>query len=150
MFCEPCFALSSSHKAQMDPHWLLNSRFADLHGKRIRQICRPIFPCPERWSCVLRMDRPSADPERRSATLPTRPSLPKQGASCTLTLSLACITHPEQLNHGVSKGKTAAGRTLTGVLIWRSLVQAELNKFFSLGSASSGTDEQMVQLYLHA
>ena len=53
-------------------------------------------------------------------------------------------------NHGVSEGKTAAGRTLTGMLIWRSLVQTELNKFFSLGSAWSGTDEQMVQLYLHA
>ncbi len=29
-------------------------------------------------------------------------------------------------------------------------MQAELNKFFSLGSAWSGTDEQMVQLYPHA
>jgi hypothetical protein len=36
------------------------------------------------------------------------------------------------------------------MLIWRSLMQTELNKFFSLGSAWSGTDEQMVQLYLHA
>jgi hypothetical protein len=29
-------------------------------------------------------------------------------------------------------------------------MQTKLNKFFSLGSAQSGTDEQMVQLYLHA
>ena len=66
-----------------------------------------------------------------------------------MTLGLACIAHPEQLNHGVSEGKTAAGRTLAGMLIWRSLMQPELNKFFSLRSARIGTDEQMVQLYLH-
>jgi hypothetical protein len=65
-------------------------------------------------------------------------------------LSLACITHPEQLNHGVSEGKAAAGRTLTEMLIWRPLMQTELNKVFSLGSAWSCTDEQMVHLYLHA
>jgi hypothetical protein len=29
-------------------------------------------------------------------------------------------------------------------------MQAELNKFFSLGSTCSGTDEQMVQLHPHA
>ena len=29
-------------------------------------------------------------------------------------------------------------------------MQTELNKFSSLGSAWGGTDEQMVQLYLHA
>jgi len=73
--------------------------------------------------------------------MPTRPSLPKQGASCTLTLNLSCIAHPEQLNHSVSEAKTAAGRTLTGMLIWRSLMQTELNKLFSLGSARSSTDE---------
>ena len=28
-------------------------------------------------------------------------------------------------------------------------MQSELNKFFSFGSAWSGTDEEMVQLYLH-
>ena len=83
------------------------------------------------------MDRPHADAEGRGVSLPTRPSLPKQGASCTLTLSFACITHPEQLNHGVSEGKTAAGRTLTEMLIWRSLMQTELNKCFGLGSAWS-------------
>ena len=81
--------------------------------------------------------------------MPTRPSFPKQGASCSLTLSLSCITHPEQLNHGVSEGKAAAGRTLTWMLIGRSLMQTKPGKFFSLGSAWSGTDEQMVQLYLH-
>ena len=80
---------------------------------------------------------------------PTRPSLPKQGAPGTLTLSLARVADPEQLNHGVGEGKTAIGRTLTGMLIWRSLMQAQLNKSFSLGSAWSGTDEEMVQLYPH-
>jgi hypothetical protein len=29
-------------------------------------------------------------------------------------------------------------------------MQTELNKFFSLGSAWSSTDEQVVQFYLHA
>ena len=81
---------------------------------------------------------------------PTRPSLPKQGAPGTFALSLACVADPKQLNHGVGEGKTPIGRTLTGMLIGRSLMQAELNKFFSLGSAWSGTDEQMVQLYPHA
>jgi hypothetical protein len=33
MLGEPSFPLSSSLKAQMDPHWLLNCRFADLHGE---------------------------------------------------------------------------------------------------------------------
>src|SRR3974377_2181492 len=121
MLGEPPFALSPSHKAQMDPHWLLNSRFANLHGKRIRQIGWPIAPCKEGGSSVLRLDRPHADAEGRGVSLPTRPSLPKQGAPCTLTLCLACITDPEQLNHGVSEGKTPAGRTLTGGLIWRAL-----------------------------
>ena len=74
---------------------------------------------------------------------PTRPSLPKQGAPGPLTLGLACVGDPKQLNHGVDEGKPATGRTLTGVLIWRSFMQAELNKFFSLGSTCSGTDEQM-------
>ena len=81
--------------------------------------------------------------------MPTRPSLPKQGASCTLTLSLCCIAHPEQLHHGVNEGETTARRTLTGMLVGRPLVETELNKAFSLGSAWSGTNEQMVQLYLH-
>jgi hypothetical protein len=74
---------------------------------------------------------------------------PKQGSPCILTLSLSCIAHPNQLNHGVGEGKTAIDRTLTGMLIWRSLMQNELNKFFSLGNAWSGTGEQMVQLYPH-
>ncbi len=80
---------------------------------------------------------------------PTRPSLPKQRAPCTLTLGLACVADPKQLNPGIGEGKTAIGRTLTGMLIWRPLMQSELNKFFSLGSAWSGTDEEMVQLYPH-
>src|SRR5215471_8613365 len=50
MFGEPSFTLVSSHKAEMDPHRLLNSSFAYLHGKRIRQIERPILPCRERGS----------------------------------------------------------------------------------------------------
>ena len=81
---------------------------------------------------------------------PTRPSLPKQRTPCTLTLSLACVADPKQLNHGVGEGKTATGGALTGMLIWRPLMQAELNKSFSRGSAWSGTDDQMVQLYPHA
>jgi hypothetical protein len=81
---------------------------------------------------------------------PTGPSLPKQGALGTLTLGLACVADPKQLNHGVGEGKTAIGRTLTGVLIGRSFMQAGLNKFFRFGSAWSGTDEQMVQLYPHS
>src|SRR5215469_4478004 len=95
------------------------------------------------------MDRPHADAERRSITLSAGPSFPKQGASCTLTLSLSCIAHPEQLHHGVNKGETTARRTLTGMRVGRSLVETEMNKAFSLGSAWSGTNEQMVQLYLH-
>jgi len=81
---------------------------------------------------------------------PTRPPLPKQGAPGALTLSVARVADPNQLNHGVDEGKTAIGRTLTRVLIGRPFMQAELNKFFSLGSTWSGTDEQMVQLDPHA
>src|ERR1700751_5573657 len=135
MVREPSFALGSSHKAQMDPHWLINSCFAYVHAKRIWQIGRPVFPCRERRSCVLRTDRPHADAERRDVTLPTRPSVPKQGASCTFALSLSCIVHPEQLNHCVGEGKTAAGRTLTGMLIRWPLMQTNLNESFSLRSA---------------
>ena len=94
----------------------------------------------------MRIDRPQANAERRGLSFATRPSLPKQGAPGTLILSLARVADPKQLNHGVGEGKTATGRTLTRMLIWRSLMQAELNKFFSRGSAWSGTDEQMVQL----
>src|SRR5215831_14010974 len=96
------------------------------------------------------MNRPHADAERRGVTLPTRPSLPEQGAFCTLTLTLARIAHPEQFNHRVREGKTATGRALTRMLIWRSFMQTELNEFLGLWSAWSGTDKQMVQLYLHA
>ena len=67
-----------------------------------------------------------------------------------MTLGFSCITHPNQLNHGIDEGKTATGSTLTGMLIWRSLMQAELNKVFSLGGTYSCTDEQMVQFYPHA
>jgi len=81
---------------------------------------------------------------------PTRPSLPKQGAPSTFASSLAFIADPKQLNHGIGKGKTATGRTLTGMLVGRSLAQAELNKFVSLRSTGSGTDEQVVQLNGHA
>ncbi len=80
---------------------------------------------------------------------PTRPSLPKQGAPDTLTLRFACVADPKQLNHGVGKGKTAIRCALSEVAIWRSLMQAELNEFFRLGTAWSGTDEQMVQLETH-
>jgi hypothetical protein len=75
---------------------------------------------------------------------PTRPSLPNQGAPGTLTLSLACVADPKQLNHGVGEGKTAIRCTLSEVLTWRFLMQAELNKSFCLGTAWSRTDEQMV------
>jgi len=80
---------------------------------------------------------------------PTRPPLPKQGAPGTLTLSFSRVADPNQLNHGVDEGKTAIGRTLTGVLIGRSFMQAELNKFFSLRSAWSGTNEHMIQFEPH-
>jgi hypothetical protein len=51
-----------------------------------------------------------------------------------LTLSLHCIAHPDQLNHGVGKGKAPTGRTLPRMLIWRPLMQTKLNKFFRLGA----------------
>ena len=63
---------------------------------------------------------------------PTRPSLPKQGTPGTFASRLVLIADPKQLNHGVGKGKTPTGRTSTGMLIRRSLMQAELNKFFEL------------------
>ena len=81
---------------------------------------------------------------------PTRPSLPEQGTPGTFASRLVLIADPKQLNHGVGKGKTPTGRTLTGMLIRRSLMQAELNKFLSFRSAWSGTDEQVVQLNAHA
>src|ERR1700747_3610429 len=49
-------------------------------------------------------------------------------------------------HHGIGEGKTATGRPLTGMLIWRTLMQAELDKFFSLGSAWARADEKMLQL----
>ena len=75
---------------------------------------------------------------------PTRPSLPKQGALSTFASSFSFIANPKQLNHGIGKGKTPTRRTLPWMLICWSLMQAKLDKFFSLGSAWSGTDEQMV------
>jgi hypothetical protein len=64
-------------------------------------------------------------------------------------LSFICVTHPEQLDHGISESKTSIRCALSGVLISRSLMQAELNKFFCLGSTWSGADEQMVWLETH-
>ena len=95
------------------------------------------------------IDRRQANAERRGVALATRPSLPKQGLPCALTLSLHCIAHPDQLNHGVGKGKTSTGRTLPRMLIWRSLMQTELNKFFRLRSPRTGADKQMIQLDPH-
>jgi hypothetical protein len=88
--------------------------------------------------------------------LPTRPSLPKQGALSTFASSFSFIADPKQFNHGIGKGnigfaksKTPTSRTLPWMLIWWSLMKAKLDKSFSLGSARSGTDEQMVQLDPH-
>ncbi len=69
--------------------------------------------------------------------------MPEKVALCLEDRQAAGKCRKERL---VGEGKTATGRTLTRMLIWRSLMQAELNKFFSRGSAWSGTDEQMVQL----
>ena len=150
MLDEPLFTLSSSHETQIDPHRLFYSHVAYMHDKRIWQIRRPIFPCGKREPCILSIDRPQANAERRGIIFPTRPSLPNQGAPSTWTLGLSFIAHPKQFNHGIDEGKSATGRTLTRMLIWRSLTQTEPNKFFSLGRTWSGTDEQMVQLYPHS
>jgi hypothetical protein len=60
------------------------------------------------------------------------------------------MSHPFGLNRGVGEGETAISRTLTRMLVGRPLMQTELDKLFSLGSAFSGTDEQMLQFYSHA
>src|SRR5258707_15671198 len=146
MLDKPLFALSSSHEAQIHPHRLLNSHVADMHDKRIWQIRRPILPCGKRQPCVLRIDRPQANAERRGVMFPTRPSLPKQGAPGTLTLSLACVADPKQLNHGVGKGKTAIRCALSEVPIWRSLMQPDLTRFSSSGPAGAGKTEQLSYL----
>ena len=96
------------------------------------------------------MGRSNTDAERRRVTSTAAPSLPQQRASGTLALRGFRITDPQQLDHGVSEGKPAAGRALAGMLIRRALMQTELNKFFSFGSVWSGADEYVVQLYLHA
>ena len=80
---------------------------------------------------------------------PTRPSLPEQGALSTFALSFSFIANPKQLNHGIGEGKTPTSSTLPGMVIRWSLMKATLDKFFSLRSAGSGTDEQMVQLDPH-
>ena len=56
-------------------------------------------------------------------------------------LSYLCIAHPEELNHGIRKGKTPVRYALSGMLIWRSLAQTEPNKFFSFEIAWGGTGE---------
>jgi hypothetical protein len=74
------------------------------------------------------------------------PHLPDQTTSprveCAAIVHFELPVHrPKQLNHGVGEGKTPIRRTLSGMLIWRSLTQTEPNKFFSFGSTWSGTDE---------
>ena len=82
--------------------------------------------------------------------MPTRPSLPKQGASCVSALNLGYIADPQQFNHCVRERKSAAGSTLTGMLIWRPLSQSDLKQPLGLWSARSGAHEQMVQFYTHS
>src|SRR5690349_7374278 len=123
MFNEPFLALLTSQEAQVHPHGLLNSRVTDMHEKRIRQIHRVIVPPGKWWSAIFGVPRPQTNTERRSTSLSPGPPLPKQGAPCTLTLSLPRVAHPKQFNHGVGKGKTSTGGTLSEMLIWRTLMQ---------------------------
>jgi len=150
MLNEILLAMGASHEAEIHPHRLLHSNFADVHGKRIWQIRRPILPSRKRQPRVLNIGGAKTDAERRGAVFPTRPSLPKQRALCPWTLSLFGIAYPKQLDHGIREGKTAIGRTLTGMLTWGPFMQTEMNQVFRFGSAWIGTDEQVVQLNSHA
>ena len=94
MFHKLLFAIGPPHEAQVDPHRLLNARFANMHGERIRQVGRPIFPRRKRWYLVLRGSRAKTKAKRRGFALPTRPSLPKQSAPRTFALSFFCIANP--------------------------------------------------------
>src|SRR5215475_4673051 len=144
MLGKPFFVLSSPLKPQIYPHWLFDSYLADVHEKRIRQIRGTILPSRKRYPRVLRINGPHANAERTGVLVPARPSLPKQSASCAWTLSLAWMSYPNQLDHGVGKSEAPTRCTLPGMLIGRSLMQTELNKFFRLGTAGRGTDKEVV------
>ncbi len=120
-----------------------------MHGKRIGQVSRPILPRRKRWHCVLRGSRAKTYAERRGLALPTRPSLPKEGAPRTIALSFLCIANPDQLNHGICEEKASICRALARMPIGRPLTQTEPDKLVTRRSAWSGTDEEMVQLNAH-
>ena len=143
------FAIGPPHEAQVDPHRLLNARFANMHGERIRQVGRPIFPRRKRWYLVLRGSRAKTKAKRRGFALPTRPSLPKQSAPRTFALSFFCIANPNQLKHGIREVKASICRALARVPIGRPLTQTQPDKLVTCRGAWSGTHEEMIQLKAH-
>ena len=132
---EPSLVMRSPHEAQVKPHRFRSFGFADMHGERVRQVSRPILPGRKRRRGILKIGRPQANAKGRCGELSTKPSFPEQSALCILTLRLSCITHPEQLNHGIGERETTVGGALTCMLIRRSLMQAELYEFLSFGCA---------------
>src|SRR5215813_9019815 len=107
MLNEPLPSLSSFHEAHINPHRLLSSCFADMHDEWIRQIRRSVLPrCKRGWSYMLWISRTQANAKRTGTTLAAGPSLPQQGASCTLILSLCRVAHPNEFDHGIGKRKT--------------------------------------------
>jgi len=81
--------------------------------------------------------------------LPARPSLPEGSAISIFAASFSFIADPKQLNHGIGERESSTSRTLSEMLTGRSLMKTKLKKFFSFGSALSGTDEQVVQFDPH-
>jgi len=79
-----------------------------------------------------------------------RPPFPKQSTCSTRTPGFCFVADRKELNHGVDEGKTATSRTLPKMLVRRPLVQAELHKCVSLGSAWRCADEYMIKFYSHA
>lgn len=150
MLCKLMLPVRTLHEGQMDPHWLLKSRLSDEHEERIWQIRRAIFP-PGKWQiAILRVCGTDTDTEGTRTAPSSGPSLPKQSASCTLTLSFLWIAHSKELNHSVGKGEAAIGRTLPRMLVWRPLMQPKSQKLIRFGRAYTCAHEQMVQLNLHA
>jgi hypothetical protein len=71
MLDETLFAINLPHKAQVDPHRLLNSGFGNIHDERLGQVGRSIFPCRERWFCDPWIGGTETDTKGRSTPMPT-------------------------------------------------------------------------------
>src|SRR6266567_8542023 len=77
------------------------------------------------------------------------PAFPESRRSGLLAPGFRGIFDPDQLQHEIPKEEAAAGRALTGMLVWRSLGTTKLPQPLGRWSAGGGAYENMIEPHGH-